>query len=138
MKFDALCVRDVMSRDTFHVYPNTQIDDCAAQLALHKLSGAPVTDRYDHVIGFVSEQDLLEPLSQAVYYCHQPGSVENVMREDVLTVSPNMQVMQVAKLMMEDKPKIFPVVEDGRLIGVITRRLVMKTLLQAHRSCVPV
>lgn len=138
MKFDALCVRDVMSRNTFHVYPNTRIDDCAEQLARHKLSGAPVTDRYDHVIGFVSEQDLIEPLSQAVYYCNQPGNVESVMREDVLTVSPTMQVLQVAKLMMEDKPKIFPVVEDGRLIGVITRRLVTQTLLQAQRSCVPV
>lgn len=138
MKLDALCVRDVMSRDTFHVYPNTAIDDCAEQLARHKLSGAPVTDRYDHVIGFVSEQDLLEPLSQAVYYCHQPGDVESVMRHDVLTVSPTMQVMQIAKLMMEDKPKVFPVVEEGRLIGVITRRLIMKNLLQAQRSCVPV
>ncbi len=138
MKFDVLCVRDVMSRDTFHVYSNTRIDDCAEQLARHKLSGAPVTDRYDHVIGFVSEQDLLEPLSQAVYYCHSLADVESVMHEQVLSVSPSMQVMQVAKLMMEDKPKIFPVVEDGRLIGVITRRIVMQTLLKAQKTCIPV
>ncbi len=138
MKLESLCVQDIMSHDTFHVYPTTRIDDCAEQLARHKLSGAPVTDQYDHVIGFVSEQDLLEPLSQAVYYCHQPKNVESVMRSNVLTVTPTMQVMQIAKLMMEDKPKIFPVVEEGRLVGVITRRLVTQALLQGQKQCVPV
>ncbi|MGB2065566.1 MAG: CBS domain-containing protein, partial [Marinomonas gallaica] len=62
----------------------------------------------------------------------------SVMHEQVLSVSPSMQVMQVAKLMMEDKPKIFPVVEDGRLIGVITRRIVTQTLLKAQKTCIPV
>lgn len=127
-----------MSRDTFHVYPNTSIDDCARNLAARKLSGAPVTDKYDKLIGFVSEQDLLEPLMQSVYYCHSPSNIASVMREDVLFVSPSNQVMQVAKLMMEDKPKIFPVVEDGRLVGIITRRQVTSALLRAQDTCTPV
>lgn len=138
MKLDSLCVRDIMSRDTFHVYPTTSIDECAQQLAHHKLSGAPVTDHYDRLIGFVSEQDLLGPLSQSAYHCDNLGQVEKVMREDVLFVTPSQQVMQVAKLMMENKPKIFPVVEDDHLVGIITRRLVMRALLQAQQSCTPV
>lgn len=138
MKLDALCVRDIMSRDTFHVIPTTPIDECARQLAAHKLSGAPVTDAYGHLIGFVSEQDLLLPLSQSAYHCDSPGSVAKVMSEDVLFVTPNQQVMQIAKLMMDTKPKMYPVIEEGRLIGIITRRLVMRALLHAQQSCVPV
>lgn len=138
MKLDALCVRDIMSRDTFHVFPTTAIDECARQLAAHKLSGAPVTDHYGRLIGFVSEQDLLSPLSQAAYHCDGVGSVAKVMSENVLSVAPSQQVMQVVNLMTTDKPKIYPVVEEGRLIGVITRRLVLRALLQAQQSCVPV
>ncbi|MBM6551002.1 CBS domain-containing protein [Marinomonas ostreistagni] len=138
MKLDALCVRDIMSHDTFHVQPTTAADECARQLALHKLSGAPVTDQYGRLIGFVSEQDLLGPLSQSAYHCDSPGSVAKVMSEDVLFVTPDQQVMQVVNLMMGSKPKIYPVVEEGRLIGIVTRRLVMRALLQAQQTCTPV
>ncbi len=138
MSFDALTVRDIMSRDTFHVYPTTRIDDCARQLAAHKLSGAPVTDRYDNLIGFISEQDLLEPLMQAVYYCHSAKDISSLMSEDVLYLTPSQQIMQVAKLMTDNKPKIYPVVEDGRLIGIVNRRQVMTALLQGQEHCVPV
>ena len=138
MKLDTLCVRDIMSRDTFHVYATTTIDECARQLAAHKLSGAPVTDPYGHLIGFVSEQDLLSPLSQAAYHCDGVGSIAKIMTQEVVSVSPNQQVMQIVNLMAKDKPKIYPVVEEGRLIGVITRRLVIRALLQAQKSCMPV
>ncbi|RDL45430.1 histidine kinase [Marinomonas piezotolerans] len=138
MSIDALTVREIMSRDTFHVYPDTRIDDCARQLAARKLSGAPVTDHYDNLIGFVSEQDLLEPLMQAVYYCNRPKEVSSVMSQDVLSLTPKQQVMQIAKVMTENKPKIYPVVEEGRLVGIVTRRHVTLALLQGQDTCVPV
>lgn len=138
MSIEALTVRDIMSRDTFHVYPHTRIDDCARQLAAHKLSGAPVTDQYDNLIGFVSEQDLLEPLMQAVYYCNRPKEVASVMSQDVLSLTKKQQVMQVAKVMIDNKPKIYPVVEEGRLVGIVTRRQITLALLQGQDSCVPV
>lgn len=138
MATDALLVKDIMSKDTFFVHPETSITQCVMSLAQRKLTGAPVADQHGNLIGFVSEQDMLPSLVQSAYYCDEPNRVESVMRHDVLTVGPNHHVLQVAKLMMEAKPKVYPVVEGNRLIGVITRHQVVKALIHSQEKCVPV
>ncbi|MBJ7554605.1 CBS domain-containing protein [Marinomonas spartinae] len=138
MKEKTLLVKDVMSRGAFFVHPETSITQCVLGLAQHKLSGAPVADNYGQLIGFVSEQDMLPSLVQSAYYCDEPRRVGDVMQSEVLTVNPNDHVLQVAKLMVEAKPKIYPVIEDNRLIGIITRRQVTKALIHSQEKCVPV
>lgn len=138
MRKTALLVKDVMSRDTFFVHPNTSITQCVLGLAQHKLSGAPVADGHGKLIGFVSEQDMLPALVQSVYYSDEPKRVDSVMQHEVLSVGPEEHVLQIAKMMMEAKPKVYPVVEDGRLIGIITRRQVTTALIHSQEKCVPV
>lgn len=135
---EALLVRDIMSFDAYHVTPDTPIAELVMELIRHRLPGAPVADGNGRLIGFVSEQDVLPQLLQSYYYCQQPPEVEKAMCKDVLTVGPNEPVMNIAKMMMEAKPKIYPVVEDGRLIGVVTRSQVTKALLTAQKGCKPV
>ncbi|GAA0837065.1 MULTISPECIES: CBS domain-containing protein [Marinomonas] len=138
MAAETLLVRDIMSKDTFFVHPENSITQCAIGLAQHNLSGAPVADQHGNLIGFVSEQDMLSALVQSAYYCDESNSVDSVMQHNVLSVSPNQHVLQVAKLMMEAKPKVYPVVEGTRLIGVITRKHVVRALIQSQEKCVPV
>ncbi|TDO95859.1 CBS domain-containing protein [Marinomonas balearica] len=138
MKTGSLLVRDVMSRDTFFVHPETSIADCVKGLAKRKLPGAPVADSNGHLIGFVSEQDILPALMQSAYYSEEPRKVETVMQTNPLSVKPNDHIMEIAKMMSEPKPKVYPVVEGEEIIGIITRRHVTQALLEDIELAVPV
>ena len=135
---ETLQIRDIMSRDAYYVTQQTSINDLIHGLSIHKLSGAPVADQYGNLIGFVSEQDVLPQLMQNAYYCHQPNSIESVMQSEVLSVKPTDTVMTLAKLMLDQKPKVYPVVEDRRIIGIVTRHQIAKALIESQENCVPV
>lgn len=135
---ETLQIRDIMSRDAYYVTTNTSINELIKGLSSHKLSGAPVADQYGNLIGFVSEQDVLPQLMQNAYYCHQPNSIESVMQTDVLSVKPTDTVMTLAKMMLDRKPKIYPVIEDRRIIGIVTRHQIAIALIESQKNCVPV
>lgn len=135
---ETLQIRDIMSRDAYYVEQQTSINDLIQGLSRHKLSGAPVADQYGNLIGFVSEQDVLPQLMQNAYYCNQPNSIESVMQTDVLSIKPTDSVMTLAKMMLDRKPKVYPVVEDRRIIGIVTRHQIAKALIESQENCVPV
>lgn len=135
---ETLQIRDIMSRDAYYVTAQTSINDLVQGLSRHKLSGAPVADKYGNLIGFVSEQDVLPQLMQNAYYCNQPNSIESVMQTDVLYIKPTDTVMTLAKMMLDRKPKVYPVVEDRRIIGIVTRHQIAKALIESQKNCVPV
>ena len=117
---------------------NTSSNELIKDLSSHKLSGTPVADQYGNLIGFVSEQDVQPQLMQNAYYCHQPNSIESVMQTDVLSVKPTDTVMTLAKMMLDRKPKIYPVIEDRRIIGIVTRHQIAIALIESQKNCVPV
>lgn len=134
MAIDTLLVKDVMMKDTFYVLPSTHIDQCVKDLVARKISGVPVADKNRRLIGFVSEQDMLPSLVQSAYYRSRSNSVESVMTHPVMSVKPTDDILNVAKMMIENHPQIYPVVEEGRLVGVITRQLVTKALLKSQEN----
>ncbi|MGB2078334.1 MAG: CBS domain-containing protein [Vibrio sp.] len=97
--------------------------------------GGPVINEQYEVIGFVSEQDLLHRLVQVGYHCHDTHTVGDCMRREVLTVSPEMSVLELAEMMKEGKPKVYPVVENKKLIGIISRREVLKAVNENIKTC---
>ena len=50
------------------------------------------------------------------------------MRKDAFTISPEMSVIELANMMQEGKPKVYPVVENKKLVGIISRREVLKAI----------
>jgi CBS domain-containing protein len=66
---------------------------------------------------------------QAGYYEQLGGRVEDYMTKQVVTVEAEASVLEVAKLFMEQGPRRYPVVEDNRLVGQISRRDVLRSLL---------
>lgn len=97
--------------------------------------GGPVVNDRNEVVGFVSEQDLLHRLVQVGYHCHDTHSVGDCMRTEVLTVSPEMSVLELAEMMKEGKPKVYPVVENKKLVGIISRREVLKAVNENIKIC---
>ncbi|QJQ95309.1 MULTISPECIES: CBS domain-containing protein [Halomonadaceae] len=126
-------VRDIMSRDCYRVIGNTSIDALIAGLTLHRLPGVPVVDQRDRLIGFISEQDVLGKVLESAYLDDEPPLVRDLMRQEVLSVTPNKSIFDLAQEMMGTKPKVFPVLEQECLVGIVTRRDVLNALLGMRR-----
>ena len=115
-------VGEIMSRDCFRVTGTTSVATLVSGLALHRLPGVPVVDSHDHLIGFISEQDVLGKLLESAYNDGEPALVSELMRGEVLTVEPDKSIVDLAQEMLGSKPKIYPVVDKERLVGIVTRR----------------
>ena len=128
-------LRDIMSRDCYRVKARTSILELAQGLTHHRLPGVPVVDDLDRLIGFISEQDILGKLLDRAYHCGQHAQVGDLMRHEVLSVGPNDSITDLAQHMNGQRPKVYPVVEQGRLIGMVTRRDVLSALLVMQNGC---
>ncbi|WP_442487114.1 CBS domain-containing protein [Halomonas litopenaei] len=126
-------VRDIMSKDCYRVSGKTSISTLAEGLALHRLPGAPVVDNGDHLIGFISEQDVLGKVIESLYLDHEAPLVHEMMRNEVLSVPPTKSIVDLAQEMLGAKPKVYPVTEQGRLVGIVTRRDVLTAVLTMRR-----
>ncbi|MBN8413645.1 CBS domain-containing protein [Halomonas denitrificans] len=126
-------VRDIMSKDCYRVSGQTSISTLAEGLALHRLPGAPVVDSGDHLVGFISEQDVLGKVIESLYLDHEAPLVSELMRNEVLSVSPTKSIVDLAQEMLGAKPKVYPVTEQGRLVGIVTRRDVLNAVLSMRR-----
>mgnify|MGYP000026457397 CR=1 FL=1 len=124
----SLVVRDLMVRHPPSLVAGTEMTSVVAALLNGRYTGLPV-------IGFVSEQDCLRHLLVSSY--HQEGSlrVEELMHDQPLTVREDDSVVDVAGLMVKQKPKIYPVLDSGdRLVGLLTRRAVLQALNDSRRG----
>ena len=96
--------------------------------------GGPVVNENRELVGWISEQECLQVTIQVVYHNQRIANVRDIMRTDVLTVSPTDHPLELARQMLSakpnEKPKSYPVVDSQRrVIGVITRRHILKMLL---------
>jgi CBS domain-containing protein len=118
----------------------TFTEDMSLSAALDKVMqsthlGGPVIDDKEQVIGFISEQDLLEKLVKVSYHCQDTHTVGDCMYRDVLSVSPETSIIELADMMKVGKPKMYPVIDNGRLVGVITRRDVLRAIGKSIDAC---
>ena len=136
----ARCAADVMSREVVHVGPGATVGEVARLLVAHRISAVPVLDPAGAPLGMVSEGDLLgraeedrlagrdwwlsllaEPGAAAVPAAAAARTVEDVMHAPVLTVAPDTPLAEVAALLRAHAIKRLPVVQDGRVVGIVSR-----------------
>lgn len=97
--------------------------------------GLPVVDAEHRVIGFLSEFDCLPHLLTGSYHCDSHIVVSDIMRGDPLTVQLGMSIVDLASQMGLDKPKVYAVVENQKLQGIVTRSMLMKELNESLKNC---
>ncbi|GGA94747.1 MULTISPECIES: CBS domain-containing protein [Agarivorans] len=130
-----LKVRDYMLTRPVCFTAKQAIAEVVRSLLEHKQLGAPVVDEHKHVIGWISEQDCLKSLLEATYHCETVSLVEDLMRKDVLSVGPETSIFELAQSMLLQKPKMYPVIEQGKLLGLITREEVLAGISKHLNSC---
>ena len=135
---EQLTVRDLMTERPHTVSPETPLRDAARQMVRSGVGGLPVVDADRRVVGMLSERDLLRHFLNSYLLGgdrqrlpHPPTSrraVRDVMTRQVLCVSPEQPLAEVASLMAHKDVERVPVVRDGALVGFLTRGDIVRKL----------
>lgn len=130
-----LTVGRLMARHPIAIKAGTELTEVVEVLLQHHSIGLPVVDTSNKVIGFVSEQDCLKRLLITSYHSEGAVMVEQIMHPEPLTVNVNDSVVNIAEQMIQQKPKIYPVVnERGVLCGLLTREQVLRALKESRQG----
>jgi CBS domain-containing protein len=130
-----LTVKQYMTLQPITFTPEMSLTVALTRIMKTSNLGGPVVDSSGKVIGFLSEQDLLDKLVNVSYFCQESDVVSDCMRLEVLSVTPDMSIIELAGMMGVGKPKIYPVVQGDKLVGIITRRNVLQALEQNIKLC---
>ncbi|ANN25929.1 CBS domain-containing protein [Vibrio vulnificus] len=132
---NSLKVKDYMTLQAVTFTVDMPLSAALNKVMKSVVMGGPVINAKEEVIGFLSEQDLLDKLVKASYHCQDSYTVGECMHSDVLSVSSDMSIIELADMMKVGKPKMYPVVDNKKLVGVITRRDVLKAIGQSLDDC---
>jgi len=148
-------VRDVMTDAVVSVGRGTQLRDIARLLAAHRISGVPVVDEDDACVGVVSEGDLLVKHASRAQASRQPldwifgerrdpdearrrGATiaEEAMTSPPIIIGPDRPIREAATLMVDHGVNRLPVVDSGRLVGIVSRADLVRAYLRLDEEIV--
>ena len=117
---------DIMTRTVFTTTPVTSVQEVAQLLYQERISGLPVVDDDQQLIGIVTEADIIRSLHR------DDVLVVDIMSRPVITVHENTPVSDIAALLNERKIKRVPVVRGGEVVGVVSRADIVQAVAMGH------
>ncbi len=146
--------KDVMTTDVVTVAPDTPIEEIARLLLARRISGVPVVDAGGRLVGIVTEGDLMrrpeieaerhrswwlrlfgDPRADAAAYVRSHGArAEDVMTREVVTVTEDTTLGEIAQLLEERRIKRVPVVLGGRVVGIVSRANLLHALVARREA----
>jgi len=148
--------RDIMTRDVVSVHPETEIIQAAKLMLDHHLNGLPVVDREGRLQGIICQSDLMTQqkkiplpsffvlLDSAISIASQKEieaevrkmaavTVSEAMTPDPVTVDPETSVEDIATLMVKHSIHTLPVYDGGKLVGIVGKADILRTLIPAQK-----
>ena len=119
-------VSEYMARNLTTFTPETKVFDALEILLKKHYSGAPVVDAGGQLVGVLSEADFMRVAIQGSYHEDTSGLVSDYMSTEVVTISPDLDLYSVAEMFIKYHYKRFPVVRGDTLVGMISRRDVLR------------
>lgn len=132
----SITVDQYMTRNLVTFRPHQSIREVMDVLVKKNISGGPVVDDTGRLVGIISEGDCLKQVVKAKYH-NLPEDKEKVadhMETEVKTINPEKDIFEAAKLFLEMKIRRFPVLDNGKLVGQISQKDVMKAVMKLKRS----
>ena len=105
--------KNIMTKEIITINPNSSLKE-ASRLAILKTVSSLIVNEKSKPIAIISERDIIKAMLA------KKTKVKDAMSKNFIEISPNTMFYEVSRLLMEKKIKIFPVVENGELIGLIT------------------
>ncbi|WP_024834289.1 CBS domain-containing protein [Ruminiclostridium josui] len=110
-------VKDIMTTNVTYVEPNASIVDTAKLMQQHNVGSIPVCDK-GSVVGIVTDRDIVVR-NIAVGKNPQQTPVREIMTTGITSVSPDMEMSQVTKMMADSQIRRVPVVDHNNLVGIV-------------------
>ncbi|MDQ6692480.1 MAG: CBS domain-containing protein [Candidatus Dormibacteraeota bacterium] len=119
-------VKEIMSRKVITIDQDLGVGEVADLLTRSHITGAPVVDREGHVVGIVSEIDVLS----------KPGQkVSDIMSRHVISIGEDSSVEQAARLLADQRIRRLPVMAQGRMVGLLSRSDILEFFAHSHWTC---
>ena len=152
-----MLLKDIMTKDVLTLSPNDSLEKAAELFVEHGISGAPVIDAFNNVIGMLTEGDLVrqqKPLTKPLFLMLFDGAipvnlkkiqnevedmgattVAQLMTQDVVSLHEYDPVSEAADYMIEKNINRVPVINDeGQLLGIVTRHDIVRATYLEHHS----
>lgn len=125
-----LQIRDGMATDIPRLTPATPIRQAVAALVESGAHAAPVVETDGTLCGILTEKDCFRSVLHASYYQEWRGTVAEHMTADVVTIEASEDMVNAAEMFLSLPHRILPVLEAGKLVGMLERGAVMAALLR--------
>ena len=109
-----MIARDFMTRDIITVSPSTKVKNLAMILIKNQISGAPVVNKNGKILGIVSEADIIAKRGK---------DAQAIMSKKIISVRQDASLEEIAQLMMTHAIKRLPVMDGGKIIGIVSRAI---------------
>lgn len=140
-------VRDLMTRQVVSIGASESCQEAVALMYRLKVRHLPVVDGNGTLVGIVTDRDLRHHFFKPRVFAElgvfsveqvlKAVPVSEVMSAPVTTTTPTEDLLDAARLMIEDKLGSLPVVEGGRVVGIVTETDLLRQLCRANASCSP-
>lgn len=127
-----ILVRDYMTENLITFRRDQYVVEVMEVLIKNKISGAPVVNERNELEGIISDGDCMKQISESRYYNMPLGDmkIEQYMNTNVTTIDKNMNIFDCASLFYKHDCRRFPIIEDGKLIGQISRKDILCAALK--------
>ena len=126
-----ILVSDYMTTKLITFKPEQSVLEVMDLLIKNRISGGPVVNNNGELMGIISEGDCIKQISESRYF-NMPMTdtkVENHMAKEVDTIDGNMNIFDAATKFLQSKRRRFPIVENGKLVGQISQKDILKAAL---------
>ncbi len=124
-----LSIQSIMSTNIHTVSAKTPIYEALDLLSKNKVSGLPVVDEHESIVGILTEKDVLRILLDK--NLDIKNNVEDYMTVDVISFNENDDAIDICKFFIRNHIRRVPITKDGKLVGIVSRADIVNVILEA-------
>jgi len=124
-----ITVADYMTKHLVKLTKDMNVVDAVKIILEHKITGAPVMDEHNKLVGMFSEKDALKMVVETAYNQSSAGRVSEFMTEEVIQVAADMSVVDLATQFQDSSVRSFPVHQNKELVGIISRTDILRAMV---------